>query len=456
MALFRKNQDVDEEEEEEIEYVLFQGAVNGVEANLDDNKRLVAAGLTAAKELVSDALERKCEMLKLDIEGKKAMAVFFIDGMKRPGPRFPGPRANAIVQMLKLLAGLDIEVKDRPQRGGIKAKYRDLPFEVSVKSRPGKGGPESVTVVFRNLKTNRVTPEDIGMPEVIKERIRSIAAEKENGVVLIAGPPETGVTTTALCTLRCVDSYLYQCYIMGDLMGREVLNVPVFEPDPEHTLDHTLERIRRNEGDVIYFSDFSDQETVQTAVKNSLEMCVISELTARDAADAILKFVEKLGDPSVAAEQLRCVISHKLIRKLCPRCKEAFRPSPRLLAQVGLPEGTKTLYRKAEPPEPDPKTGEEPEPCRTCDGIGFRGRVAVFEMINVTDELKQIIAAGADNDAIRQQVKVQKMITCQKDALRLVEDGSTGLEELKRVFAPPGGPRRKKKPLRKRPRPRPE
>jgi len=177
----------------------------------------------------------------------------------------------------------------------------------------------------------------------------------------------------------------------------------------------------------------------------------MSEMYARDAADGIAKFVELVGNPALAAEQLRMVISHKLIRKLCPKCKEAFRPNPKLLAQVGLPEDTETLYRKARPPEPDEKTGELPEPCRACDGVGFRARAAVFEMIDVTEGIKAVIAAGGDSAAIRKQAKEEKQLSCQKDALRLVIDGSTGLDELQRVFAPPGGPRRKKKPARRRP-----
>lgn len=447
MALFKRNQTVDDDESEEIEYVLFQGATDGSEANLEENKKLVAAGLTPAKELVSEALEEKSEMLKLLIDGNRAMASFFIDGMKRPGPRYPGPQANAIIQMLKLLAGLDITVRDQPQRGGIKAEYRGFPFELMVKTQPGKGA-EQLTVTMRNLKTKRVTPEDIGIPEIIKTKIRDTAASHK-GVVLIVGPPESGVTTTALCALRCVDSYLYQCYILGNLYGREVLNVPVFKPEPGHSLNETIDRIKRNEGDVIYFDQFVDPETVRTATLAADNVCIVSEMYARDAADAIAKYAAIVGDATLVAENLACVVSHKLIRKLCTRCREAFRPSPKLLAQVGLNEDTKTLYRKAPPPEPDPKTGEEPEPCRTCGGIGFRGRVAVFEMIEPTEAVKEAIVGGADPGAIRAAARKDKQITHQKDALRLVEDGTTGLEELKRVFAPPGAG--KKKAVRRRP-----
>ena len=204
MIFFKKNAgDADDDEEDEIEYVLFQGATNGQEANLDENRKLAAAGLAPAKELVSEALAERAESLRLEPKGPGSVASFLVDGMRRPGPRFPQPRANAITQVLKLLAGLDVSVRDKPQRGGIKASYRDLPFELTVKSQPVQGGSEALSVMFRNTKTKRVVPEDIGMPENIKLKVRETAANG-TGLVLIASPPESGLTTTALCTLRSV------------------------------------------------------------------------------------------------------------------------------------------------------------------------------------------------------------------------------------------------------------
>jgi len=457
VALFGRDDDDDDEDEEEIEYVLFQGATNGKQPDLAENRKLAAAGMMPAKELVSDALSRRCEMFKLQIEGPKAAASFFIDGSKRPGPRFPPPRANAVIQVLKLLAGLDITVRNKPQRGGLNAEYREIPFELTVKTTPVKGAggkpAESLTVTFRNTKTKRVTPEDIGIPEVIQSRLRNLAANHEGGVVLVVGPPESGLTTTALCSVRCVDSYLYQCYLVGDLGTREILNVPVFKEEEGHPIEQTIERIHRNEGNLIFYSEFTDAERVKSIVKSSMDVSMMSEMYAKDAADGIVKFAELVGEPNLVAEQLRCVISHKLIRRLCPRCREAFRPSPRLLLQMGLPENTATLYRKAPPPEADER-GEEPEPCRGCDDIGFRARTAIFEMIDVTEGMKAVIAGCGDVAAIRAQAKEDKQLTFQKDALRLVADGTTGLEELQRVFS--GGKKKrpmKKRPMKKRPRP---
>ena len=255
--------------------------------------------------------------------------------------------------------------------------------------------------------------------------------------------------------MRAVDVYLYQCVILGSLGTREVQNVPVFKPEESHTLDTTIDRIKRNEGDLIFFEHLNDAERAKVAMRRAADIAIFSEITAADAAEAIMKLIAMAGgDRALVCSNLRCVVSHKLIRKLCGKCKEAFRPSPKLLTQVGLSDELKTLYRKPEPPEPDPKTGELPDPCPACDDIGFRTRVAIFESIEITDGVKEVILAGGDAAAIRSQAKKEKQLTFQQDALRLIADGTTGLEELQRVFKPAGESSGEKKAVVKRPPPK--
>jgi type II secretory ATPase GspE/PulE/Tfp pilus assembly ATPase PilB-like protein len=445
----RDNDDIDDDEDEsdeDIEYVLFQGAVNGKEANLEDNRKLAAVGLRPAKELMSEALADRCDSFRFEPNGPRYVAAFSVDGIRRAGPRFPKKLGNAIVQILKLLSGLDPAVRDKKQQGAIKAEYRDVKFEITVKAIPGKEG-ESLSVIFRPVKIKRATPDDIGIPDRISKLIRGQAADG-NGIILIVGPPESGLTTTAHCSMRSIDTYRFESFILGDMGTREILNVGVFEPEPGHTLDDTIERIHRNDGKVIYFTDLDDPEVAKTMCNNAGRICIVVEMNAPDAVRGVAKFVELVGDPALAASQLKAVVTSKLIRKLCKKCREAFRPSGRLVAQLGLPEDTVTLYRAAAPPdEDDYEEDEEPEVCRACEGVGFRGRAAIFEMVEITDGIKEVITAGADPAAIKNKVREEKQLTMQMDALRLVADGTTGLEELQRAFRPP---QRKKKPARRR------
>lgn len=445
----------DEGDSEEEEVISFGGPLNGNAVDLKANARLMKAGMKPLKELLSDAVARRSELVKIDPEGPRVVTSFFVDGIKRPGPKLHGKQALPIVHLLKLLAGLEPKTGRTPERGGMKAEYRDVKLELTVKTRPGKGGQEHVTVKVRAAKIKRETPEDIGIPNVIRLTVRDRSLS--GGVILTCSPPETGLSTTSMCVMRCVDSYQYQCYTLGDLQGREILNVPNFEAEDGHTLDQTFVRIKRNEASAVYMDSLTGkEEIVKTITKQSIDIGILSEIEAADAAAGIIKYCELLGDRQLAAEQLRCVVSHKLIRKLCPKCREAFRPSDRLLAQMGLPDNIKTLYRKGDT-EGGYEDEEEFEECKRCDSVGFRGRVAIFEMIDVTDGIKEVILSGGDAAAIKAKAKEEKQISFQKDALRLVADGTTGLEELQRVFRPPAKKRPlKKRPMKKRPRRPPE
>ena len=449
----RDDDNADDDDLEEKIVVSFDGPLNGKAIDLEANKRLIVAGMRPLKELISDAVARRAEIIKFDQDGQRVIVTFQIDGVNRPGPRIPTKRAVPQIHLLKLLAGLEPANSRTPQIGGMKAEYRDVKFIFEVKSRPVKDGEEQITVKIEAAKVKREKPDDIDLPEDIRATVSRLSLQQ--GVILICAPPETGLTTTSRCTMRCVDSYQYQCYSLGELAGGEIQNVPLFKPDPAHTLDETFERIKRNETSVVYIDSLTGKpDLVKTVTKQSTDVGIVSELEAPDAASGIIKYCDMLGDREVAAAQLRCVVSHKLIRKLCPKCREAFRPSERLLAQMGLPDTVKTLYRKCQVEEdPDGGKDEEVETCGRCDGVGFRGRVAIFEMIVISDGIREIIKSGGDASAIKAKAKEEKQLSLQKDAMRLVIDGTTGLEELQRVFRPPTAAG-KKRPMKKRPRPR--
>jgi type IV pilus assembly protein PilB len=427
---FSKNKPPVDEEEEQIELVLFQGATNGVEANLASNARLVQAGLVRTKELVSDALSRRSEMIRLEPKGKVSLATFFVDGVSYPGNRMPLQAGLAVTQMIKLLAGLDIQVRDRPQKGGIKAEFQETPYVLRVNVFPVQGGGERLVIRAENKTLKLTTPEELGFSETMRQRIRELA-QRKNGVLLAAGPPMSGVTTLAFAMVRGIDPYLYTVYNLTDVEGRDLGHVSTFEGNPNDTLVQTIGRAKRAEGDVLYVEPMRNAELCKTLIDEAEDACIITEISAHDAAGGIVQVREWLGDPQLAAERLNAVISQKLIRLICRKCRQAYRPNPKLLAKVGLPPETKVLYR---PPPPPAENDAEYEPCPKCGGIGYFGRAAMYEFIELTDEMKQVVASGGDAAAIKVQARKEKMPTLQSEGLRLVAEGKTSLEELQRAF----------------------
>lgn len=423
----------DHDEDEEIELVSFQGALNGKSADLQANAKLAQIGLIPAKEFVTDALSRRAEMVRIDIKGERAQSTLSVDGVVYAGSRMPRPQAVAITQIMKLLAGLDPKNKATTQQGGLKSDYEGHPWEISVETTPQAEGVERLTLRFRDLKAKLNTLDELGFPGIVRQKIREKTPNRK-GLVIIAGPPGSGVTTTTFAAIRGIDMYMYSCMSVANLGSREIINCTKFESQEGDSIVQTIARVQRAEADVLFVDPIKDAEYAKTLVDNCDTLTLMAEMPAKDAASAVAQLCAWVGDPAKVADAVQLVISSKLIRQLCEECKEAFRPNPKLLAKVGLPPETKVLYKKGEAPV-DEKTGQEGEPCGKCGGIGYYGRVAMLEMLEGTEEMKEVIKQSPTADAIKAQMRKEGMQTLQKDGLRLVVEGKTALEELQRTFS---------------------
>ncbi len=431
----RDDDDDDEDEDEEdddVELVNFQGAMNGKSADLAANARLAQAALRPTKDMITDGIDRRAEMIRLDVKGEKAQSALSIDGMPYAGTRMPKQQASIITQMIKLLAGLDAKLKGKHQVGGIKAEYLGTKYELSVDVQPQPDGTERLTVRIRNLKHKLDTPAELGFSDSLRATIRELTSRR-HGLIVVCGPPGSGTTTTTYAVLRGVDVYMFSIYSIADTGMRELLNVKKFETNEGDDIETSCMRMMREEADVIFVPPLKDAESTKQFMNVADRICIISEMSAKDSSAAIAQLVAWSGDPQKASEVIDAVFSQKLVRTLCTSCREAFRPNPKLLEKVGLPPETKVLYRKGEPMV-DEKTGEEDPPCEKCGGIGYYGRVAMMEVILASDAIRKLIAGGASADQIKAMARSEGCLTFHKDGLRLVAEGKTSLEELQRVF----------------------
>jgi type II secretory ATPase GspE/PulE/Tfp pilus assembly ATPase PilB-like protein len=434
---FGKKRDVDDDDDDEdeddddVELVNFQGALNGRTADMAANARLVQAALRPTKDLITDALERRAETIRVDVKGERAQVALSIDGMPYAGGRLAKPQATAITQMLKVLCGLDARLKGKHQVGGVKAEFQGTKYELSVDIAPQPDATERLTIRVRNLSHKLETPNDLGFSDTLKQTIRDLTSRR-HGLIICCGMPGSGVTTTTYAVLRGIDVYLYSIYSIATT-SRELLNIKAFEVNPGDDLQTSMMRMIREEADVIFVDPIRDEETAKQLFSVADRICIVSEMQAKDCASAIAQLAEWSGDRQSASELIDGVFSQKLVRLLCTECREAFRPNPKLLEKVGLPPETKVLYRKGEPAV-DEKTGEEDDPCEKCGGVGFYGRVAMIETIVLSDPIRKLVAEGAPNDQIKALARAEGCLTFHKDGLRLVAEGKTSLEELQRVF----------------------
>jgi len=427
----KKNQDVEDDQDEDIELISFQGPVSGTPPKLNENPGLVRAGLIPAKEVVSDAVSRDAQMLRLDPKGGGYIGMMMVDGMKYPGPKLPKQQGNAVTQILKLMAGLNIQERKRPQRGAINAEYEGQPYEVTIDIVPTPNG-ERLNIYLANLKTRPNKPADIGISEELKEKIRELAAERE-GFIGVCGGPRSGLTTSTVGVVRSVDAYVFGVYKIFDSGTWDIPYVTDFEREAEHDLETTIARCQRAEADVIYCPPIKSEEDAKTLLQAAPNSGIIVEFPAKDSITGLLKLTKWSGDQELIASQVKAIINSKLIRKLCSSCKQAYAPNPNLLKKIGLPKETKALYRHRVRPQ-ELEKGEVWESCPKCLDVGYQGQIAMFELLEMTEGMQQVIRQKPTPDAIRTQMKKDDMLTLQKDGLRLVKEGITSLEELQRTF----------------------
>lgn len=423
-----EEEEEEEEDEEEVELVMFQGALNGKQPNMQANARLVQAGLIHAKELLTDAIQRRAEMIRVEPKGERAQTALVIDGIAYPGPRYPKQQAFAITQVMKLLSGLDIQERKLPQSGGVKTTLAEETYEVQVATSPGEGGAERLVIKSRNVKSKLDTPADLGISDAVKSKIRALCSKK--GLFCIVGPPNSGTSTTRFAVARGLDTYLHQIFTIGETGGRRLDNITAFQKNEGDTLEQTLGRVLRVDADIVILDPLT-AESVPIIWKFIDRAAFVTEFAAKDTAFAVPTLIKWVGDGQQVADGLNGIMTQKLVRLLCSDCRQAYRPNPMFLKKVGLPPETKVLYRQ--PKDGDEET-EDDGPCGKCGGSGYFGRVAMFELLEVTDGMKPIIAKGGDPAALKAQMRSEGQLTLQKDGLRLVAEGKTSLEELQRVF----------------------
>ena len=310
----------------------------------------------------------------------------------------------------------------------------DVKYELKVETTPTQSGLERIVIQARNKKDVIEDPKFLGYPQDFKERIRTIA-EKHSGVLLVCGPKGSGVTTTLHGVLRSIDCFITAMYSIGDPQGRELINLTVMEPKEGDDLEATITRVIRAEAEGLFVDPILDEETAKLYFSMQEKLMFVTEFPAPNPQMGVHQLIEWLDDPELVANGLNGIVMTKLIRKLCEKCKQVYKPNPKFLKRVGLPPETSQLYRPPVPPDPeDEEEDDEFEICKTCGGVGYYGRIPLIEFLEVTEDMKELIAQEASPQDLKKQMRREEMYTLQTDGLRLVTEGTTSLEELQRAF----------------------
>lgn len=336
----------------------------------------------------------------------------------------PPPRhlANAIVSRIKVMSNLDIAERRLPQDGRIELNVGGNCVDLRVSVLPTLFG-ESVVMRVLDRTVVALDLNKIGMDAALLAKFRVIL-HRPNGIMLVTGPTGSGKTTTlysALNELNDIETKIITSEdpIEYDIEG--IIQIPV-NPDVGVTFATVLRAILRHDPDKILVGEIRDYETAEIAVQSSLTgHMVFSTLHTNDAPSAITR-LRDMGVPAfLITATVEAILAQRLVRRICSECRTQFAPSDELLMELQLPLNTarkyKFYYGKG---------------CPRCNNSGYKGRIGIYEMLIMSDEIRDAIASEASGDDIRDIARQQGMTTLREAGLKLIFDGLTTIDEIVR------------------------
>ncbi|QDT93770.1 GspE/PulE family protein [Gimesia algae] len=336
----------------------------------------------------------------------------------------PPPRhlANAIVSRVKIMADLDIAERRMPQDGRIELNVGGNPVDLRVSVLPTLFG-EAVVMRVLDRTVVQLDLNKIGMDPTTLSRFREMI-HRPNGIVLVTGPTGSGKTTTlysALNELNVIEEKIITTEdpIEYDIDG--LIQVPV-NPDIQVTFATVLRAILRHDPDQILIGEIRDFETAEIAVQSALTgHLVFSTLHTNDAPSAITRLLDMDIPKFLITATVEAIQAQRLVRTICKGCRTEFEPSDELLMELQLPIEQARQY-----------SFYYGKGCATCNNSGYKGRTGLYELMDVTDEIRDLITEDASVDDIRNMARSQGMTTLREAGLKLIFDGVTTIDEVVR------------------------
>ncbi len=345
-----------------------------------------------------------------------------VDGLLQEKPPPPKQLHAALVSRIKIMADMNIAERFMPQDGHIQINHRGLRVDIRVGTMPTVHG-ESLVMRLLEKGTKLLTVEELGLdPE--RSRMLSRLVEKPHGLFLTTGPTGSGKTTTLYAILQGIYTPELKILTIEDPVEYElpgVAQIPV-RPSRNFTFATGLRAILRQDPDVVMVGEVRDSETAEIAIRAALTgHQVFSTLHTNDATGAVTRLIDMGVEAFLISSSLEGVLAQRLVRKICPHCRTEAPVSSLMRDKLEALGGR----RLAGPYF----TGRG---CEECRGVGFRGRVGIFELLTITPELRELILQKRSN-AVLKTTAQRTMITMHQDAVQKAADGITSLDEILRV-----------------------
>jgi general secretion pathway protein E len=395
-----------------------------------DNDRVAKAeeskSYMSAKELVYDAVLRRATDIHLEPTQEQMSVRYRIDGILHAAEPFDRPTGDAVLNVFKVLAAMDISEKRKPQDGSFGAKLEAREIDFRVATSGSKSGEKMVMRILDNAAAvGRL--EEVGLRPKLVGEIRTLVTQP-HGMFVCCGPTGAGKSTTLYAALREIDRFQKNIITVEDPIEYHLDNITQMEINTKsgQTFAGSLRSILRQDPDVIMIGEIRDQETATIACQAATTgHLVFSTVHSNDTITALFRLLDLGVEPFMIASALTAVLGQRLVRMLCEACKEPYKPKPEFLKKANLPiDKVDVFYRK--PTEPE-------QVCPQCGGTGYLGRTGIFELLIISEAMRDLIRENPSMNAIKAEARKNGMIYLQEDGLRQVIQGKTSIDELLRV-----------------------
>jgi len=376
--------------------------------------------------LVTQAIQDRASDIHIEPAEKDLLVRYRIDGVLHEMQRAPKQIQSGVISRLKIMSDIDIAERRKPQDGRMSVVHNGRKVDLRVATLPTVWGEKVVMRILDNSTASLDLRELSFLDDNFQVYQESYT--KPYGMILVTGPTGSGKSTTLYATLNAVSRPEINVITVEDPVEYRLPGINQVQVNPKAglTFASALRSILRSDPDVVLIGEIRDHETAQIAIEAALTgHLVLSTLHTNDAPSAVTRLIEMGIEPFLVGSALDCVVAQRLARRLCERCKEAYTPSEVELIAARFPwnpgEEVPTLYR--------------PAGCSACSRTGYKGRMALHEVMRVTEEIERLAVAHASAAEIGTTARQQGMVTLRDDGWTKVLLGDTSVEEILRVVA---------------------
>lgn len=373
------------------------------------------------KEMIDKAVRQRASDIHIEPTERKVRVRYRIDGALYERARYDINVLNAMVARIKIIGGMDISEKRKPQDGRITQVVDRMEYDIRVSVLPTVYGEK---VVMRLTSKTGLTKEKSQLGLKPREMAQfDYILKNPHGILLVTGPTGSGKSTTLYTALSELNKEDVNIITVEDPVEANIdgINQVQVNPKAELTFATALRSILRQDPDIIMIGEIRDQETASIAVQASITgHLVVSTLHTNSSASTITRLEDMGIESYLIADSVIGVIAQRLVRRLCPNCKRPRLATPDEKELMNCnPEEDVTIY--------------EPCGCSKCENTGYKGRIGVYEIMRITPKLKTIISKRLGADAIKEQALQEGMYTLRMSATEYVLDGTTSYEEMIKV-----------------------